>query len=273
MSFMHDIGHGWVDSHVHFADMVNELDMDVFFKNWSWLITHHFNMGTCADDWPVVLRMADRYEHVHPFVGLHPWYADRLPTCLDQLKSIWDDGYVGVGEIGLDRMRGPEIVTQVSCFRWQLEAGLRMKRPVSVHCVRAWGLMVDILTEYAPLNRRVVIHAFGGSADTARRLEKLGAMVSFSGTIMNDDRIRLHSASERVSADHIMLETDAPAQLPQSERPLLILHSADGRIYNHPANLSEIARRVTELRHDPPDWFEERVYQNSMYFYTGEEPD
>lgn len=259
-----------VDSHIHFADMVNETDVDLLIGECGQAgIGAHFNMGTCVDDWRVVLDAADKHTNVHPFIGLHPWYADRWPGCSEQLSSIWSRGDIGMGEIGLDRLRGPDIETQVACFRWQLESGLRLNRPISVHCVRMWGQMLEILAEYAPLNRRVAIHAYGGSADTARQLEKMGAMLSFCATVLQSDRPRLHKAVRCVSADHILLETDAPALLPRCDTVLKVLLFADGREYNHPVNLVAIAERVAELRGVTSDELTEQVNRNSVAFYSG----
>ncbi len=262
---------GLTDTHVHLADIINEVDLDIVIENCCSVgIRCQYNMGTCSEDWPVVMEIAARYSTTRPFIGLHPWYADRLAESQDKLSGIWRDGYIGVGEIGLDRLRGPDMETQIACFRWQLEAGLRLNRPVSVHCVRMWGKMVEILSEYAPLNRRVAIHAYGGSADSAHQLVEMGAMLSLCGTVMSADRIRLRKAVSSIPMDHLLLETDAPALMPQPELVSHHLEFADGRLYNHPANLIDIAKCVATLRGNTLAELTACTAQNSYEYYTGD---
>ncbi len=262
---------GFIDTHVHLADIVHEVDLaPVIEACCAAGISCQYNMGTCADDWSTVMDIASQYPNTRPFIGLHPWYADRLGDSMDQLSEFWESGHIGVGEIGLDKLRGPDIETQVACFRWQLEAGLRLNRPVSVHCVRMWGKMVEILSEYAPLNRRVAIHAYGGSADTARQLVEMGVMVSICGTVFCEDRLRLRNAVCSIPDNYILLETDAPALMPQ---PGLVSHHLDfldGRSYNHPANLVDIAQCVAGLRDTNVGDLTVLTAHNSYEFFTGD---
>lgn len=262
---------GFIDTHVHLADIVHEVDLTpVIDACYAAGISCQYDMGTCADDWSTVMDIASRYPISRPFIGLHPWYADRLGDSMDQLSAFWDSGYIGVGEIGLDKLRGPDIETQIACFRWQLEAGLRLNRPVSVHCVRMWGKMVEILSDYAPFHRRVAIHAYGGSADTAHQLVEMGVMVSICGTVFSDDRLRLRKAVSSIPAKHLLLETDAPALMPRSELNFQTLEFSDGNLHNHPANLPVIAEYVAWLRDTTLAELTVMTARNSYEFYTGD---
>ncbi|MHB1459906.1 MAG: TatD family hydrolase [Armatimonadota bacterium] len=262
---------GLVDTHVHLVDIVHEVELAAVVEQCHAVgIVCQFSMGTCADDWPAVMDIAAQYERTRPFIGLHPWYADRLENSTERLSAFWNDSYIGVGEIGLDKLRGPDIETQIACFRWQLEAGLRLNRPVSVHCVRMWGKMVEILSGYAPLHRHVAIHAYGGSADTAHQLVEMGVMVSVCGTVFGDDRLRLRKAVSSVPDKYILLETDAPALMPQQVAVSYHLEFSDGKLYNHPANLLDIAERVAMLRDTTLGELTALTARNSFEFYTGE---
>lgn len=53
-----------------------------------------------------------------------------------------------VGEIGLDKLKGPSKQAQQQAFIAQLELASRYNRPVSVHCVRQYGLLLSLLSQY-----------------------------------------------------------------------------------------------------------------------------
>ncbi|GET93499.1 hypothetical protein, conserved [Leishmania tarentolae] len=80
-----------------------------------------------------------------------------------------------VAEIGLDKLRGPPESVQVEAFAAQLRLAAAHHRPVSVHCVRHYGLLLQILqdlpAEYTPPS--IILHAFTGSLEVAKSLLSL----------------------------------------------------------------------------------------------------
>ena len=53
---------------------------------------------------------------------------------------------VVIGEIGLDRwIDNPDIPAQLECFRWQLALAAEQDRPATIHCLRAWGMLEEVL--------------------------------------------------------------------------------------------------------------------------------
>ncbi|EKF29091.1 hypothetical protein MOQ_007140 [Trypanosoma cruzi marinkellei] len=75
-----------------------------------------------------------------------------------------------VGEIGLDKLRGPLESIQLSLFVAQLKLAAKYGRPVSVHCVRSFGKMLQTLQELPAEDTppAIVLHGFTGSVDFAR---------------------------------------------------------------------------------------------------------
>ena len=88
-----------------------------------------------------------------------------------------------VGEVGLDRFRlDAPFESQVGAFTAQLALAAELRRPLIVHCVRADGVLLDTLRAAAAaaspgggLPPILVMHAFGGSPETARALLQLAA--------------------------------------------------------------------------------------------------
>ncbi|KAK7200492.1 TatD related DNase [Novymonas esmeraldas] len=80
-----------------------------------------------------------------------------------------------VAEIGLDKLRGPPEAVQVDAFTAQLRLAATYHRPVSVHCVRHYGLLLKVLqdlpAEHTP--PAIIVHAFTGSLEVAKSLLSL----------------------------------------------------------------------------------------------------
>ncbi|KAK6243672.1 hypothetical protein QUC31_010081 [Theobroma cacao] len=106
--------------------------------------------GVSERDWHLVKEMGDKYPSVIPCFGVHPWYvAERSPSWFSTLKEFFETTpAAAVGEIGLDKgSRGREIDfnDQIEVFRQQLELAKELKKPASVHCVRAFGDLLQIM--------------------------------------------------------------------------------------------------------------------------------
>ena len=169
-------------------------------------------MACCATgeaDWATVLALAAAHPEVVPLLGLHPWnVADARPGWEERLEALLAGHRAGVGECGLDFARRtlPREV-QVHALRLQLRLAVRLGRPLALHCVRAWGALKALFAEEGVPPAGVLVHAYGGSAETARELQDLGLWLSFAAP---------GPALTAVREDRLLLETDGaePAGLP-----------------------------------------------------------
>lgn len=194
--------------------------------------------GTGLNDWESVLQLPERFPQVIPMIGIHPWFvssgwksefqiledlARRFPGC-------------GIGETGLDfQDRFVNRTEQEAAFAAQLDLARALNRPVAVHCVKAWGRLLDILRDHpAP---RVVLHAFSGAAELIPELAGRNGWFSFCGSVTYPANKRARKAVVAVPADRLLIESDSP-DFPPS-----------GCCYpNEPANVLGVATAVAELR-------------------------
>lgn len=137
------------------------------------------------------------------FVGLLPdkWTEALEDNLYDKLSS---DETLNLGEVGLDRRfqdRIP-IEKQIQILRRELSFAIERNRSISLHCVRATGPMIDILSElrYRPFS--ILWHGFSGSPETAAQLYRLGVIVSV-GPRFSGERKKIFSANPMT-----VLETD-----------------------------------------------------------------
>jgi len=195
-------------------------------------------------DWAEVSELAADFGEIIPAFGIHPWKVQ------DVAESDWDErlrGYLEdnpsacVGEIGLDVAVNPRCdELQMELFLKQMRIANEYKRPVSVHCVKAWGRLLDALEAVGDMPAGIVMHSFGGSSEMVESLMKYGVYFSFSAVITNPANIRAAKVVRSIPLERMLLETDAPDGVPYDMR-------GDG-LPNEPANLTVAAQRIAELR-------------------------
>ncbi len=213
--------------------------------------------GTSPADWSQIFRLAAEYSQVIPLVGVHPWFVFRDWRQSVQLLEtlLREHPEAGVGETGLDfRSHFGNRAEQEASFAAHLDLARELNRPVEVHCVQAWGRLVELLREHpAP---RVVLHAFGGAAELIPELVKLNCWFSFGGAVLNPKAKRVRSAVAAVPVDRLLIETDSPDFAPEGCPPP-----------NEPANLPHVAQAVAELRGTPVDMLAGIIFSNSRQFF------
>ena len=122
------------------------------------------------------------------FEGLLPdrWSEGRQEELFFLLLS---DSSIHMGEIGLDKRfaQAVSMQKQADILRRELSLAIGADRCVSLHCVRATGLMIEVLSEFRYRPFSVLWHGFTGSAETAANLHRMGVIVSigerFTGSI------------------------------------------------------------------------------------------
>jgi TatD DNase family protein len=149
---------------------------------------------------------------VIPFVGVHPQMArdadmDRFVRFLDRVG----DGFVGVGEIGLDRKLGSDHdvgEVQREVFKMQLVEAEKRGRPVSVHSRGTLQEIMEILPSYR-LNG-VLLHWFAGSEEDLGEAVSRGYYASFGPALVYSKGKRRLAAS--MPPEYILTETDGPVR-------------------------------------------------------------
>lgn len=105
---------------------------------------------------------------------------------------------------------------QIEVLRQQLELAKELNKPASVHCVRAFGDLLELMKFLGPFPAGVILHSYLGSAEMVHEFSKLGAYFSFSGFLMSQKANKAKKMLKMVPPDRILLETDAPDALPMS---------------------------------------------------------
>lgn len=225
--------------------------------------------GTCESDWPEVASLARQHAFVVPSYGLHPWNVGNASPRWRQLLLEHLDFHprhpcAPIGEIGLDRwildrarpddprlagLHRASLDEQLDAFTWQLALAAKRNLPVTIHCLDAWGPLVDALRRTPRPARGFLLHAYGGSADLARDFAALGAYFSFNGYFLGERQRAKREIFKTLPLDRLLVETDAPAMpLPAARATHTLPGLADGNPINHPANIAAVYAGLAEIR-------------------------
>lgn len=178
---------------------------------------------TCSNERTPLLDLCSRWpEHTRACLGLHPtelgddWHKelDLLDEAVRKHPEI-----VAIGETGLDLHFGKEsLPAQLEAFRRQLDIALEKKLPVIVHCRDASEQCFSVLESYRGRGLKGVFHAFSGSIETFRRLEKYGDWYVGIGGVLTFKKASIADTVVDIPLDRIVLETDSPYLTPTPYR-------------------------------------------------------
>jgi len=216
--------------------------------------------GTAEADWPAVLRLAKAHPGVIPCFGLHPWHVGgRSAAWTRALEEILRTCPSGVGEIGLDRRAAPrDDAQQEEALLAQLDLARRLRRPAVIHCLRAWGRLLDLLSGFGTLPAGLMLHAFGGPREAIDPLASRGAYFSFCAAALSPRGRATRAALEAVPLDRLLLETDAPDFPPDPA----------GRAVNEPGNLALLLDRAAAIRRLDPEALAAATWENACRLFA-----
>lgn len=188
-----------------------------------------------------MLDLADRHQGtLFPCIGLHPtsvdalWQEEMLLMEKHLDRKIW-----AIGEIGMDCYWSREFIReQEEVLRIQLETAARMSLPVIIHSRESTELIINILKDCSHLGLRGVFHAFSGSSETFRELQKTGDWYIGIGGVLTYRKASIAETVRQIPLERILLETDSPYLTPVPFR---------GK-RNESSYIPHIARRLAELQ-------------------------
>ena len=165
--------------------------------------------GTRPADWGAVVELSNR-DNVYGAIGVHPWFvSDWSDNVENQLcEMLRQSPQLMVGEIGLDKNR-PDMEPQEIVFSRQLQIAHDCGRVAHIHCVGAWGKMMEILRD-SKLPPAMVFHAFSGAPDLVSELVKMGAYFSFGHAVCDMRYAKMRAVVACVPENRILVESDAP---------------------------------------------------------------
>lgn len=164
-------------------------------------------------------------DRCYAMAGLHPTSVNDNPRWqqeLDMVEKMLQQSPVklcGVGEIGLDLYWSEEFYHQQrEVLHAQLEMALQYDLPVVIHTRSAYKQMLDAIATYRGRGLRGVFHAWADSAETARKLERMGEFKFGIGGVVTFKNSGLDKVVAELPTELLLLETDSPYLTPVPHR-------------------------------------------------------
>lgn len=178
-------------------------------------------------------------------VGIHPWSVSEelFFEQLEILEYLAADSRVkAIGEIGLDKLKGPDLKLQEEVFLKQIRVAEAVKKPILVHCVKSFNELIAIKKVVRP-KVPMIIHGFNRKVDLAKELTQKGFYLSFGRALLESDLVK--EALKSIPLEQIFFETDDNKVLIVSE------------VYETGADILKIDIEVLK----------DKIYQNYLELY------
>lgn len=235
----------FIDSHCHldFDEFTDQLD-EVLLNMKNAQVDKALCISVNVTDFPKVLGLAHRYEHLYASVGVHPDYENTIePTQEWLVTEAKDPKVIAIGETGLDYYRMSDrsyddLEWQRERFRTHIRAALQTTKPLIIHTRSASVDTIKILQEEGAAAVGGVMHCFTESQEVAKAAMDLGFYISFSGIVTFKNAVDIKETCKFVPLDRLLIETDAPYLAPVPHRGKL----------NQPAWVSHVAHYIAELK-------------------------
>lgn len=246
----------YIDTHTHLYDeaFVGEEDLAVA-RAIEAGVTKMILPDIDSSTREAMFNLAERHPGVlYPTLGLHPtsisanWQDELLKVEQELGKHpIW-----AIGEIGIDCYWSKEFLEQQKeAFRIQLEIASKTNLPVIIHSRESTELIINILKDCKHLNLSGVFHAYSGSSETFRELQKCGNWYVGIGGVLTYKKASIAETVKEIPLERIILETDSPYLTPvpfrgKRNESSYIPHIADKLALQKETSIESVAETTTQ---------------------------
>ena len=168
-----------------------------------------------------MFALTDRHSgKLFPCLGLHPTSVNtEWKKEIELIEGYSDRKIHAIGEVGIDCYWSKDFIEeQKDVFRLMLNMAHERNLPVIIHSRDAGDIILTILKECRHLDLRGVFHAFSGSIETYREIQKLGDWSVGIGGVLTFKKASIAETVKSIPLEKIVLETDAPYLTPVPHR-------------------------------------------------------
>lgn len=142
------------------------------------------------------------------FIGTHPWWAAEFNESALRAE-VAAKPKVGVGEIGLDRLRAKTVTEEeVAVFRAQLAIAAEFGRPVVLHGAKCWGHVYRECERFVGKIPAFLFHGFSRSGGLIEDIKRINGFISVGPAILNDHALNYRALVKAIPKEMLVVETD-----------------------------------------------------------------
>ena len=141
-------------------------------------------------------------------LGLHPWFLtdENVEKDFQKLTQLVDNQRViAVGECGLDRLRGENLLFQMRVLEDHIRLAERVSKPVIIHCVKAFNELIAVQKKMKP-TVPLIVHGFNKNSNILSELLQNGFYISVGASILRGSHF--HKTLREIPLNRLFFETD-----------------------------------------------------------------
>lgn len=223
---------------------------DIFYNKAAYL-DFHTHKAVRASDANIIeivsVHFSEKIPSVVPYtIGQHPWWTETPASDfeVEMLKKELKQGQcLAMGEIGLDKFKGPPLAMQEAILRRQLEVARDLNLPVIIHCVRMFNQLLKVKKEF-PEIKKWCIHGYARHLTLAQQLLKEGCYLSLMPNTF--EPVAYQELVRNLPADKFFLETDSIPNIP----------------------IESIYLQAAKLRNTTVDALKQQIITNAEIFFS-----
>lgn len=178
--------------------------------------TPYTNIHTHQEKESGILTITSKYHNFEKMdngcyysIGLHPWYLDKenIQQGLSRIEQFASNtNILAIGECGLDKVCTSNWELQKEVFISQIKIAEKIKKPIIVHCVKAFDELIKI-KKGQNIKVPMIIHGYNNNQQIASELIKNGLYLSFGKALLNENS-NASLIIRTTPLHHLFLETD-----------------------------------------------------------------
>lgn len=142
-------------------------------------------------------------------IGLHPWYLN-TNTLNEDMSSLEKhaamNNVIAIGECGLDKLCQTGWEVQKIAFIQQIQIAEKLKKPMIIHCVKAFNELIETKKELK-VKTPMIVHGYNNNKHIAEQLLQHGFYYSFGKALLKADS-NASTLIGTIPKERIFLETD-----------------------------------------------------------------
>lgn len=200
-----------------------------------------------VEDWGEISLVSSDASQQSFSIGLHPWFLtpNNAQEDFNNLKnSIENQQITALGECGLDRLKGESLEFQIPLFEQQIRLAEAYKKPVIIHCVKAYSEVISIKKNLKP-RIPLIIHGFNQNEQILKELLKNQFYISIGTNVLMPNS-NAFKALKQIPLSQLFLETDDKKE-----------------------DIRRIYERVAEILNMPLEELKKAILENFSRILTG----
>jgi len=143
-------------------------------------------------------------------VGLHPWHLKTPEENNEMMQLVEEaldfDHVCFIGECGLDKKIDADFEEQKRVFMAHAFIAEEFKRPLIIHCVKAYNEVLEIHKILHP-EMPWIMHGYNGNVQTTQQMGEQGILFSFGKSLFDENSKSIESL-KCLPMEKIFFETD-----------------------------------------------------------------